>query len=612
MINKATLWAVSMLFFVYTLPAIATTLTYQYDAWNHEVTLTNNQQLNRVDTYDHYNSLATRTYFASPNRDTALLKLTYGYNKDNTLTLRIRTEPQQGDTRETYAYDHNQRLVQYTCTGTLCPHDELDKAITQEQFTFDAFNNLSQVTRPHNHITYDYDAIKPTRLHAYHNSNPHYPSSASLVYDANGNITADDHKQHIAYTPFDQIAALTIGQEDVHYTYDGDGIQVAEARDNQKPTYFIYGQPHWLTIQTPSQSISSIYGTRLVGVDMNHQPKFYLTTQSQSVLGTINAPVRYAYSPYGTPTVFHDHTCDDLPRPGFKGQLADPKSHWQFLGKGHRAYNADLGRFMHPDTRSPFGKGGLNPYSFASGNPIMNADPSGQFSVFGLLETLTGASMIAYGSLMGLNAFNIGGIGVLFNGIHHMLNNQQPKRISEAATWVALDAENVVTAGFAYIADLTVLGKILNEVSHPIMQKALVFAWGFVDLNLYQPYEAVQSLSSNPQRYFDDTLLNWAIGLTAIETDVMPFILGSNNRLARSLRVGISAEETAAILSQHNQAKFSHQIRYAFGFGRSGLTEQEILVTRLHAVYFRLAYLSRGLWGILGPNIGNAVNHWAN
>jgi RHS repeat-associated protein len=66
---------------------------------------------------------------------------------------------------------------------------------------------------------------------------------------------------------------------------------------------------------------------------------------------------------------------------GFNGQRPDPVSGHSHLGNGYRAYNPVLGRFTAPDSWSPFGAGGINPYAYCIGDPINRADPSGHFSL---------------------------------------------------------------------------------------------------------------------------------------------------------------------------------------------------------------------------------------
>jgi RHS repeat-associated protein len=66
---------------------------------------------------------------------------------------------------------------------------------------------------------------------------------------------------------------------------------------------------------------------------------------------------------------------------GFNGQRPDPVSGHSHLGNGYRAYTPVLGRFTAPDSMSPFGAGGINPYAYCAGDPVNRADPSGHFSL---------------------------------------------------------------------------------------------------------------------------------------------------------------------------------------------------------------------------------------
>jgi RHS repeat-associated protein len=65
---------------------------------------------------------------------------------------------------------------------------------------------------------------------------------------------------------------------------------------------------------------------------------------------------------------------------GFNGGRLDPVSGTTHLGNGYRAYSPALMRFNCPDTMSPFGMGGINPYAYCTGDPINRADPSGHMS----------------------------------------------------------------------------------------------------------------------------------------------------------------------------------------------------------------------------------------
>ncbi|WP_130908475.1 RHS repeat-associated core domain-containing protein [Pseudomonas sp. Sample_16] len=104
------------------------------------------------------------------------------------------------------------------------------------------------------------------------------------------------------------------------------------------------------------------------------------TDQQRSVLQTLKAdhpPQPITYSPYGHRTV----ESGLLSLLGFNGERPDPVTGCYLLGNGYRAFNPVLMRFNSPDSLSPFGKGGLNPYAYCTGNPISNTDPTGHFSL---------------------------------------------------------------------------------------------------------------------------------------------------------------------------------------------------------------------------------------
>ena len=142
-----------------------------------------------------------------------------------------------------------------------------------------------------------------------------------------------------------------------------------------------------------------MYGAGLIGqINPDGSQSYNITDQANSVLQTVRFETpdkitlgpRFVYSPYGLQTNLDQkvpkpvgHFSDKVPLlshtlQGFNGQLLDPKSGYQFLGKGyHRAYNPAIQRFISEDSLSPFGKGGFNGYLFTNNNPIMYQDPSG-------------------------------------------------------------------------------------------------------------------------------------------------------------------------------------------------------------------------------------------
>ena len=65
---------------------------------------------------------------------------------------------------------------------------------------------------------------------------------------------------------------------------------------------------------------------------------------------------------------------------GFNGERRDAVTGHYLLGNGYRAFNLVLMRFNCPDSLSPFGKGGVNAYTYCLGDPVNRLDKTGGFS----------------------------------------------------------------------------------------------------------------------------------------------------------------------------------------------------------------------------------------
>lgn len=78
---------------------------------------------------------------------------------------------------------------------------------------------------------------------------------------------------------------------------------------------------------------------------------------------------------------------------GFNGEHLDPISGTTHLGNGYRTYNPVLMRFDCPDSWSPFGDGGINPYTYCAGDPVNRADPSGHHSFWGWFGIAVGVAL---------------------------------------------------------------------------------------------------------------------------------------------------------------------------------------------------------------------------
>ncbi|MGC0152586.1 RHS repeat-associated core domain-containing protein [Chromobacterium vaccinii] len=139
---------------------------------------------------------------------------------------------------------------------------------------------------------------------------------------------------------------------------------------------------------------------------------------------------------------------------GYNGERPDPVGGVHHLGLGHRAYSPALMRFHCPDSLSPFGAGGVNPYAYCDGDPINRADPSGQFSVGGAIGIGLGAlgvllTPVSFGTTLAA-ALSIGAVvaGVASVGLGIAAEVVDDRKAAEILGWSSL-ALGIVSCGVA-------------------------------------------------------------------------------------------------------------------------------------------------------------------
>ncbi|NIF17347.1 RHS repeat-associated core domain-containing protein [Pantoea sp. Cy-639] len=95
--------------------------------------------------------------------------------------------------------------------------------------------------------------------------------------------------------------------------------------------------------------------------------------KSPVAVRSASGPMPVAYVPYGYRPLSTGFT-----KIGFTGQLLELRGGHYLLGNGYRAYNPVLMRFHSPDHLSPFGRGGINAYTYCEGDPVNWRDLSGR------------------------------------------------------------------------------------------------------------------------------------------------------------------------------------------------------------------------------------------
>lgn len=138
--------------------------------------------------------------------------------------------------------------------------------------------------------------------------------------------------------------------------------------------YSIIQHEDWLLAQ--QQRLSELVETALLATDLQ-----------RSVLQTVKSGQQrhpFVYSPYGHRPAENGM----MSLLEFNGERSDPMTGHYLLGNGYRGFNPALMRFNSPDILSPFGKGGLNSYTYGNGDPINYIDPAGTSAFSWLLRQL--------------------------------------------------------------------------------------------------------------------------------------------------------------------------------------------------------------------------------
>ena len=257
------------------------------------------------------------------------------------------------------------------------------------------------------------DPTQPTRMTC---TNP--AKDLTFTYDAAGNLQNGPQGQVYTFNGFDQLTQVKTGGETISYQYDAEGRQVVAARGSEPSVSMAYVGDRLDTLAEGGKKVRFFQAEdqlalRSGGVD---GPQLHANDAAGSVRG-ITAPgqahVRRHYTPYGDTTISLDdgkvRTLADLQIPGFNGERWDVLAGLYHLGNGQRAYDPDLKMFLSPD---PLGfEAGPNAYGYCNGDPANQTDPSGLFPTW-LKWVFSGAALA-----LGVVALGIGVAGIVAVGL---------------------------------------------------------------------------------------------------------------------------------------------------------------------------------------------------
>lgn len=287
-----------------------------------------------------------------------------------------------GTRTETYLYDGRRRLTAQAVTAdseALLPVDEHGKHYTGQQFSHDGLDNLLSVTTLYPVVaeqpfvrTYHYasetDPFRLTRVSpGWVGPDDWVPAwdtagrlmkdelGQTLTYDASGRLASAGGVEY-TYDALFRTARVESGGEAVWRWYQGDTV-VAESRADSM-THLSRGA---LGGMTETRVADAVRAVLLSGAD----------AQGSAVAESNASGCRaLCYDAWG-----RDTGKAAQGRTGYTGMMREADG--GYLPGGYRWYSPRLRRFSAPDSASPFGEGGINPYAYAGNNPVLRNDTDG-------------------------------------------------------------------------------------------------------------------------------------------------------------------------------------------------------------------------------------------
>ncbi|MDR0218539.1 MAG: hypothetical protein LBI71_06600 [Enterobacteriaceae bacterium] len=386
-----------------------------------------------------------------------VLTLEQDYTVLGQLARRVTRSQQDGLLRqENYTYDAARRwLTDYQCEGAECPRDAYGMTLNRQQFRHDRLGNiLTCITTladgSQDTATFSYSPSDACQLQRITHTHPSYPAEITLDYDNAGRLIHDEAGRELAYDALGRLISATQDGNASRYGYDAAGRLALHRQNAQTQELYYQGSTRVMEIQRESGA-----QTRLV--QANGATAAVITDAGASLLGTdpqgsvllsqqgSGSPARYRYTPYGQQAADGQNPL----LPGYTGERADPLGGGYHLGNGYRTYNPVLMRFTAPDSLSPFGAGGLNPYAYCLGDPVNRSDPSGHMSWgsifgigFGVIGLIAGLVMVipTGGASLSIGAAIFAGVGFLGDatGIASAVTEESDPQASAILGWVSL------------------------------------------------------------------------------------------------------------------------------------------------------------------------------
>jgi RHS repeat-associated protein/uncharacterized repeat protein (TIGR01451 family) len=239
---------------------------------------------------------------------------------------------------------------------------------TTEAFQYDPAGNITVQTRNGAATSFGYDAAGQMTNAA------SAAGSDAFTYDADGNLTSSTRGDTYQWDSQGMLTALNAPSTGLaSYAYDGDGIRSSvdgrpQTWDRLAPVPTLLADGSSSYTHGPTGILSQSDGSTTYPLTDALGSVRHLTRGDGTVAGSAS------YSTYGQPD-----TSSGIGTFGYAGEQTDASG---LLHLRARQYDPSIGRFLSQDSVQPNGPSATqswNLYSYAGGNPMTNADPTGHF-----------------------------------------------------------------------------------------------------------------------------------------------------------------------------------------------------------------------------------------
>jgi RHS repeat-associated protein len=310
-------------------------------------------------------------------------KYNYEYENGNIVAVR-----RNGECVCSYEYDSKNRLVRENNVSAnktyLYTYDDADNINEVCEYKFSAekaTGNLELIKSN----KYEYKDNWGDLLTKYNNQ--------KLEYDEIGNPKKYRDSMSMKWSNGKRLSEISCGSDLIRYKYDYNGNRISK-QVNGKTTMFYYDEDSLVYQNDGNNKIWFMYGVdgELAGFLLNGESYYYQKNIVNDVIGIYDNNqkliVEYEYDAWGNLTgIKGDNNLAQINPIRYKSYYFDSESGFYYLM--NRYYDPEVKRMLNTDQYISVAYPNL--FSYATNNPVMNADPSGN-----VIETVIDIASVAW------------------------------------------------------------------------------------------------------------------------------------------------------------------------------------------------------------------------